>query len=755
MKRPSSLLLHWLPTVLLLGSAADLAGQIHVRSAVDSSPIPGATIRPLSLAASGGAVASDAMGHVLHLPDGDTLEVSAIGFQSIRFCPDTLSALTLLLSPATYAIAQAVVTGQFTGHTVQDAVQSVRVINRSDLDRIGAVSLRDALLTQATLNITQDAQLGSNLSMLGMSGQHVQILVDGLPVIGRVDGNIDLDQLPLDNVERVEIVEGPMSVEYGSEAIAGTINLITHGGDETASMVRTTAESAGRTQIMGRVARPVGEKGRVEARASRLYFAGINPDGSDDRAKLWKPKEQWSGEVQGVRVGEVWLASSSLQFLHERLYNDGNLQYLTTTSPINDTLLGVYETPFAQDELFTTRRLTGRVDAAREWASAGFEGFVAVNHFDRRRETTRLDFSDLSVTPVLDAGMNDTATFRNVHSRSSFRWQPWAQLNLAVGYDAKSEVAIGARIRSGQQRMSNVAGFASAEWAIGEGFVARPGVRVIWNSQYDAPVVPSLHLRWRRGVHTLRGSYARGFRAPELKELYFLFVDVNHNIEGAADLRAEVSDAWQAEYTADVLTDRALFRPSLQVFHNDVQDVIELGLVDAETQLYTYTNVGRAVARGATAAAERTADRWKIRVQVTGVERRVWLDKRDEQPQENATLQGTLAADWQMPKQRLTWTLQANHQHREQILQQDADGQWIQAQLSPNTQLSLFAATVHFDDQLRLRLGVDNLLNVTTRTLTGGDLVAGSSGVHNGGALGAQPVSMGRNARLTLQWNFK
>lgn len=741
--------------VLFLGVTADLAGQIHVRSAADLSPIPGATIRPLSLDASGGAVASDATGQVLDLPDGDTLEVSAIGFQSIRFCPDTLTVPTLLLSPATYGLAQAVVTGQFTGHTDRDAVQSIRVISRSDLDRIGAVSLRDALLTQATINITQDAQLGSNLSMLGMSGQHVQILVDGLPVIGRVDGNIDLDQLPLDNVERVEIVEGPMSVEYGSEAIAGTINLITRGGDEPASMVRATAESVGRSQIMGRVARAVGEKGRVEGRASRLFFAGINPDGSNDRAQLWKPKEQWSGEVRGGRVGEIWLASSSLQFLHERHYNDGNLQYLTTTSPINDTLLGVYETPFAQDEMFTTRRLTGRIDASRNWVSAGFEGFVAVNHFDRRRETTRLDFSDLSVTPVLDPGMNDTATFRNVHSRSSFRWGPSARLNLSVGYDAKSEVALGARIRSGNQRMSNVAGFAAAEWTLGEGFVARPGVRVIWNSQYEAPVVPSFHLRWRRGVHTLRASYARGFRAPELKELYFLFVDVNHNIAGAADLRAEVSDAWQAGYAADVLTDRALFRPSLQVFHNDVRDVIELGLVDAETQLYTYTNVGRTVARGATAAAERTAERWKMRVQVTGVERRVWLDEEAELPQENVTLQGALAADWQMLEERLTWTLQLNHQHRETILQQNPEGQWIQAILSPNTQLSLFAATVHFDDQLRLRLGVDNLLNVTNRTLTGGDLVAGGGGVHSGGTLGAQPVSMGRNARITLQWNFK
>lgn len=740
--------------VLLLGSAVDLAGQIHVRSAVDFSPIPGATLRPLSLDASGGAVASDAAGQVLHLPDGDTLEVSAIGFQSIRFCPDTLTEPTLTLPPATYAIDQAVVTGQFTGHTVRDAVQSIRVINRSDMDRIGAVSLRDALLTQAALNITQDAQLGSNLSMLGMSGQHVQILVDGLPVIGRVDGNIDLDQLPLDNVERVEIVEGPMSVEYGSEAIAGTINLITKGGEQM-SMVRTTAESVGRTQTMGRVARPVGHQGRLEARASRLFFAGFNPQGTSGRAQLWKPKEQWSGELRGVRAGAVWHASSAINFLHERLFNDGQLQFLTTTTPINDTLLGVYEVPFAQDEVFTTRRLTGRIDASRAWASGGFEGFVALNHFDRRRETTRLDFSDLSVTPVLDPGMNDTATFRNVHSRSSLRWAPWERLDLAVGYDAKSEVALGARIESGSQRMTSVAGFASAEWTIGEGFVARPGVRLIWNSGYEAPVVPSLHLRWRRGVHTLRGSFARGFRAPELKELHFLFVDVNHNIAGASDLRAEVSNAWQAQYAADVLTDRALFRPSLQVFHNDVRDVIELGLVDAESQLYTYTNVGRSIAQGATLAAECTADRWKVRVQGTGVERRVWLAETDEQPAENVSLQGALAADWRSRQDLLTLSVQLNHQHREQILQQNTEGQWIQAQLSPNTQVGAFAAHTFFDKQLRVRFGLDNLLNVMNRTLTGGDLVASGGGVHNGGNLGTQPVSMGRNARLTLQWNFK
>ena len=52
-------------------------------------------------------------------------------------------------------------------------------------------------------------------------------MIDDVAVIGRLNGNIDLSQINLNNVERIEIVEGPLSVEYGTDALAGTINLIT------------------------------------------------------------------------------------------------------------------------------------------------------------------------------------------------------------------------------------------------------------------------------------------------------------------------------------------------------------------------------------------------------------------------------------------------------------------------------------------------------------------------------------------------
>ena len=65
------------------------------------------------------------------------------------------------------------------------------------------------------------------MSIQGLSGQNIKILIDNVPVIGRLGGNIDLGHINLSNIERIEIVEGPLSVNYGTDALAGTINLIT------------------------------------------------------------------------------------------------------------------------------------------------------------------------------------------------------------------------------------------------------------------------------------------------------------------------------------------------------------------------------------------------------------------------------------------------------------------------------------------------------------------------------------------------
>ena len=63
--------------------------------------------------------------------------------------------------------------------------------------------------------------------MQGLSSDYIQVLIDGVPIIGRLSGNLNLDRLNLNNIQRIEIVKGPSSSLFGSAAIGGVINLIT------------------------------------------------------------------------------------------------------------------------------------------------------------------------------------------------------------------------------------------------------------------------------------------------------------------------------------------------------------------------------------------------------------------------------------------------------------------------------------------------------------------------------------------------
>jgi len=127
----------------------------------------------------------------------------------------------------TVDLRDVVVTAQYAPTDARSAVHPVRTLDRQTLDRRFAATAAEALAYDPALRISQDMVLGSALSLLGQDGQGVKVLVDGVPVIGRMNGNVDLGQLPLHRVERIEIVEGPLSVQYGTDALGGVVHLIT------------------------------------------------------------------------------------------------------------------------------------------------------------------------------------------------------------------------------------------------------------------------------------------------------------------------------------------------------------------------------------------------------------------------------------------------------------------------------------------------------------------------------------------------
>src|ERR1043165_1344266 len=113
--------------------------------------------------------------------------------------------------------------------------------------------------------------------MQGLTGENIKILVDGVPVIGRQNGNIDLSQIDMSNVERIEIAEGPLSINYGSNALGGVINIITrkNGTEKSIVSLKEYYESTG-TFNSNLNAHTHFKKLNISARLNHNYFDGWN-----------------------------------------------------------------------------------------------------------------------------------------------------------------------------------------------------------------------------------------------------------------------------------------------------------------------------------------------------------------------------------------------------------------------------------------------------------------------------------------------
>ena len=127
-------------------------------------------------------------------------------------------------------LEEVVVTGQYNPQSIRKSVNSVIVINREQIENQAANNLADLLNYNLNLTVIPNAQSGkSTISFFGLDAQYFNVLIDNIPLVSDngLGNNIDLTQINLDDIARIEIVEGAMGVEYGANAVSGVINIIT------------------------------------------------------------------------------------------------------------------------------------------------------------------------------------------------------------------------------------------------------------------------------------------------------------------------------------------------------------------------------------------------------------------------------------------------------------------------------------------------------------------------------------------------
>lgn len=642
-------------------------------------------------------------------------------------------------------IEEVVVTGQYAPGDPARAVQRVRVIDRKKIELMNAQNLKDVLTNELSVRISQDNILGSGISMNGLSGRNVKILVDGVPVIGRMDGEIDISQVNLGNIERIEMIEGPMSVTYGTDALAGTINLITRKTQSgmLEGNVTTFYESTGTYNLQGRVGYSK-KKHNASLNAGRNFFDGwsmgerpsfdFSPRIADyTRYHQWKPREQYFLNLQyGYTFGNTTLNYKGDLF-REKITNRGIPQ-----QPYNE---------YAYDEYYHTRRTDNAVFLTSNMDGGGKVNVLAsYNDYKRTKVSYYKDLVTLNERLTTGEGDQDTTRFNQFNTRGTYTGElADGVLRYEAGYDVNLQNGTGRRIKNQVQFMGDYAAYASAEYQPWQQLVIRPGLRYSHNTTYKAPLIPSLSLRYRvSDKMTVRGSYSKGFRAPDLKELYFYFYDINHNIKGNENLKAEYSDNMNASVCYATGMDKWSYKIDVSGFYNDVRDRITLVPTGNGIE-YTYINIGVYKTKGLQANLEATIRNLKLAVggmvmglynEVSEVETSV--AKFSYTPEARANAAYTLAK-WDA-------TIALFYKYTGKMITYGYVGNVLtQGNMNAYHTADLNLSKSFLKKRFAVGVGCENIFNVTNVN----SLLMPTSGAHSGGG-GAVPMLNGRLLSVKL-----
>ncbi len=638
-------------------------------------------------------------------------------------------------------------TGNIMPTKSSQSVQNVKIITAKMIEKQGAVNLRDVLIKELNIRINNDNILGSSLSLQGISGQNIKILMDGIPMIGRENGNIDLSQINLNNIDRIEIIEGPLSVIYGTDALGGVINLISKKAvmsKEKPSQFNGHSyyESIGQYNFGAGGVVKLDTLMDFSANVSRNFFAGYNPD-KNSRFMIWKPKQQVFGNFSILNEKGKLRIRLKTDIFNEKIENKG--------VPIINHIEA-----YGNDQYYITNRLITSLSLDYKRDARTYENLlISPSYYSRDMISYVKDLVHPDLPPVLIDNKESQSRnyFLNFMARGSYNKQYNDKFNYQYGFDINLNSAYGTRIESDKGRMSDYAMFACAEFKQLKNFNIKPGFRATYNSRYPAPFIPSIQVQYG-GIKnlTVRYSYGKGFRAPSLKELYLNFVDYNHNIQGNADLKSEISNNhnFTLRYKLNMNKKMTVYLDNSN-FYNHIYNQISLVSINTNINEYTYRNIDNFKSVGSTLNVSCNYKKWNASAgaSITGFYNNAFRYASQYKYNYSPELRSQIgyAMSHKTTKAKTTFSLYYKYNGKRIGYALDDTRQVVQTKIMDYTMID---ATLHhpfYSRKLNLTIGCKNILNVQNISSTG------SLTFHSVGS-SSMPVSVGRSLFCQLIINL-
>ena len=424
------------------------------------------------------------------------------------------------------------------------------VITRPEIEKSGRVTVLELLRSVPALEVVQSGSDGSLTSILlrGTNSTQTLVLVDGARVNSAYFPGYDFSGLTTENVERIEIVRGPFSALYGSDAIGGVVQIFTRPPQEGFSGAVTaeggSADSATASAFVTAGAGPI-------SAAASYRFGNTNGD---------VPNSNWRENNGSARVD--WQASADARIGIEGSILSGRVG---SPGPVGAENLEA-NTVFREERIALPVRWT--LSATNQ-----LSGFVASVWSKPEYNDPLSDYASQTNARTLQAQVTDTATL-GIHTLTAIAM--WNQSHVT------STDTFGTPL-DGQD--TTIWGIGAQDSVTLGQFSVTGGLRYDGNSQFGDAVSPRGAIAWlsKDQRWKLRAGGGSGFRAPTVGELYFPFY-------GNPDLKPERSVSW--EVGGEAYLGRG-GRVEVTYFWNDLKDLIVYDFASSQTE-----NIGSARTQG-------------------------------------------------------------------------------------------------------------------------------------------------------------
>ena len=621
-------------------------------------------------------------------------------------------------------LKEVVITGQIIKKNKAKTLQRIRLIDASKLETGMFNSLSEVLQYESNIQIREDNVLGSSVRIQGMSGENVKVLIDDMPIIGRLNGNIDLSQINLSNVEQIEIVEGPLSVSYGTNALAGTINIITKKEFTKNVNVNfnTFYETVGRYNVDLFFGYQL-KNNTFSFEGVRNYFSGWSENdkfslipreeiADTNRFKSWKPKEQIYSKLQHYFKNQQFTSRTYLNYFSEKVTNRDR-----PDKPYYD---------IAFDEYYHTNRINFGSDISYLKDGKKIDLLLGVNNYKRFKNTFRKNLISLEEKLSQDPSSHDTTFFNLTKLKMMFSSIKNKKFTYQAGFDFENESAKGKRISDGSKEIqSDYALFSNLEWVISNTFTIRPGIRFIYNTDYNAPITPALHSLYNYNKNvTIRASYSKGFRSPSLKELYHYFVDQSHTILGNTELMSENSSNYQL--SMEIITKKTHpIKLDISTYYNVVRNKINLTYTNPnpDDNEMTYFNIGSQKNIGASLNVNYSRNNFIANFGNSYVGFENNISNKDYEndliDRFNFNIESSANLIYNLKKNKLQFNLFYKYSGLQNMFYLDVDGGVQENRMEAYNLLNFSINKQLLDKKITLILGAKNLLDVITVRTSG------------------------------------